>query len=402
MQQRAFERLGQAAGIMGADGSWQSTIFEEVSALANHFNAINLGQGFPDTDGPAVMLEAAAQAIRSGCNQYATISGLPVLRQAIADHQQGFYGLELDADEQVTVTAGASEALASAIAALVEPGEEVILFEPYYDLYPAVAALAGAVIRTVPLVPPTFEPDLTALEAVFSERTRLIVVNDPHNPTGVVFSRAAIKKIAELAEQYDALILADQVYEHLYYSPTAFEPIQLLPEARHRTLAVSAISKTHSLTGWRVGWVTGPAELIGAVRPVKGYFSHSAAAPLQAAAAVGLGLGNDFYLGVRERYAAQREELLAGLTGTPWQPLPSEGTFFAVADASHVIEAKGFADAQELCAALPEAAGVALIPLTAFTTESYRPQVTNYVRFAFCKRPEVLQQATTRLRDYAS
>lgn len=401
MVQRAFERLGQAAGLMGADGSWRSTIFEEMSALAVRFKAVNLGQGFPDTDGPAVMLDAAAQAMREGHNQYATIAGLPVLRGAIADHQRRFYGLEVDPDAQVLVTAGASEALASSIAALVEPGEEVILFEPYYDLYPAAAALAGAVIKTVPLLPPAFEPDFTALEEAFSERTRLVVLNDPHNPTGTVFSREAKAKIVELAGRFDAVILADQVYEHLFYPGSDFEPIQVLPGAAERTLAVSAISKTHSLTGWRVGWVTGPAHLLSAVRPVKGYFSHSAAAPLQVAAAVGVNLGDDFYRNFRAGYTAARDELLTGLAETPWEPLAPAGTFFAVADVSAVVEAKGFADAEQLCAALPEEAGVALIPLTAFATESYRPQIANYVRFAFCKRPEVLRQAVSRLLAYS-
>ena len=212
MVQRPYERVGQAAGLMGADGSWRSTIFEEISALANQQGALNLGQGFPDTDGPAVMLDAAAEAMRTGVNQYATIAGLPVLREAIAQHQQRFYNLELNPETQVLVTAGASEALASSIGALVEPGEEVILFEPYYDLYPAAAALAGAQIKTVPLLPPTFTPDLEALEDAFSERTRLIVVNDPHNPTGTVFSRSVLEKIVGMARQHDALILADQVY----------------------------------------------------------------------------------------------------------------------------------------------------------------------------------------------
>ena len=397
MVQRAYERVGQATGLMGADGSWRSTIFEEISALANQHGALNLGQGFPDTDGPAVMLDAAAEAMRAGANQYATIAGLPVLREAIAQHQQRFYNLELNPDTQVLVTAGASEALASSIAALVEPGEEVILFEPYYDLYPAAVALTGARVITVPLLPPTFTPDLEALEAAFSERTRLIVVNDPHNPTGTVFSRPVLEKIVGLARQHDALILADQVYEHLYYPGVDFTPIQAVPGAAERTLAVSAISKTHSLTGWRVGWVTGPAHLLEAVRPVKGYFSHRAAAPLQAAAATGVALGDDFYRDFRKNYTAQRDLLVAGLAGSPWQMMEPSGTFFAVADASQVLEAKSFADAEELCAALPQLAGVALIPLTAFVTEGFRPRVASYVRFAFCKKPEVLREAVSRL-----
>lgn len=399
-KQRAFERVGLAAGLMGAEGHWRSTIFEEMSALAHRYGALNLGQGFPDTDGPAEMLRAAADALASGVNQYATIAGNPALRQAIAEHQQRFYRLTLDPDTQVTVTAGASEALAATIAALVEPGDEVVLFEPYYDLYPAAAALAGARVRTVPLVPPTFEPDLDALEAAFSDRTALVVVNDPHNPTGMVFSTEAKTKIVELATRFDAVILADQVYEHLVFTGP-YQPIQTLPGAAERTVAVSAISKTHSATGWRVGWMTGPDNLILPIRLVKGYFTHSAAAPLQAAAAVGVGLGDDFYTGVQARYAQQRRILVENLAGSSWEVTPPAGTFFAVADVSRVLTERGLSSAEELCHLLPEQAGVALIPLTAFTTEAYRQQVQTYVRFAFCKRPEVLQDAATRLRAYS-
>lgn len=399
-KQRAFEQVGLAAGLMGADGHWRSTIFEEMSALAHRYGALNLGQGFPDTDGPAEMLRAAADALASGVNQYATIAGNPALRQAIAEHQQRFYGLTLNPDTQVTVTAGASEALAATIAALVEPGDEVVLFEPYYDLYPAAAALAGARVRTVPLVPPTFEPDLEALEAAFSDRTALVVVNDPHNPTGMVFSTEAKTKIVELATRYDAVILADQVYEHLVFTGP-YQPIQTLPGAAERTVAVSAISKTHSATGWRVGWMTGPENLILPIRLVKGYLTHSAAAPLQAAAAVGVGLGDNFYTGVQTRYAQQRRILVENLAGSPWEVTPPAGTFFAVADVSQVLTERGLTSAEELCHQLPEQAGVALIPLTAFTTEAYRQRVQTYVRFAFCKRPEVLQDAATRLRTYS-
>lgn len=400
--ERSYRRVGLATGLLDEQGNQKSTIFEEMSALAQRHGAINLGQGFPDTDGPTVMLDAADQAMREGVNQYSTIAGTEALRQAIAKHQHRFYGLTLDAGTQVTVTAGASEALAATIAALVEPGEEVILFEPYYDIYPAAAALAGATIRTVPLLAPGFEPDPQALAAAFSERTRLIVVNDPHNPTGSVFSRSTLELIVELAHRFDAVILADQVYEHLTFPGTDYLPIQCLPGAAERTVAVSAISKTHSLTGWRVGWMTGPAELIAAIRLVKGYLTHSAAAPLQTAAAVGVGLGDDFYRNFRARYTAQRDELLTGLAGSPWKVLAPAGTFFAVADVSEVLATKGLTDAEELCQVLPQDAGVTLIPLTAFVTPEQRQNYSTYVRFAFCKRPEVLRQAVTRLLAYAS
>lgn len=396
---QAYERVGTATGLLGADGSQRSTIFEEMSALARAHDAINLGQGFPDTDGPQAMLEAATEAIARGINQYSTIAGSPALRTAVAEHQQRFYGIELDPDSQVTVCAGASEGLAATIAALVQPGDEVILFEPYYDLYPAAAALAGATIRTVPLVPPTFEPDLEALQAAFTDRTALIVVNDPHNPTGTVFSPQAKEKIVELAQRFNAVILADEVYEHLVYG-APYSPIQALPGASERTLAVSAISKTHSATGWRIGWMTGPAHLIAAVRIVKGYFTHSAAAPLQEAAAVGVSLGDNFYRELKEGYNNQRRVLLDGLAGSPWQVSAPAGTFFAVADVSQVLDHKGLETAEQLCLELPQSAGVTLIPLTAFATEHYRPQVKNYVRFAFCKKPEVLAEAARRLLVY--
>ncbi|WP_421082956.1 aminotransferase class I/II-fold pyridoxal phosphate-dependent enzyme [Rothia nasimurium] len=398
---RAYQRVGQAAGLMGADGSFTSTIFEEMSALAQRHGAINLGQGFPDTDGPAQMLEAASQAIATGGNQYATIAGLPALRQAIAQHQLRFYGVNLDPDSQVTVTAGASEALAASLLALVEPGDEVVLFEPYYDLYPAIAALAGARVRTVPLLPPTFEPDLDALESAFSDRTAVVVVNDPHNPTGSVFSREAKEKIVELAARFGATILADEVYEHLTFTGP-YQPIQTLPGAAERTLAVSAISKTHSATGWRIGWVTGPAQAVTAVRLVKGYLTHSAAAPLQAAAAVGVGLGDEFYQALKDRYSQQRSVLLEGLAGSSWKLVAPAGTFFAVANVSEVLTRHGLTSAHELCQLLPEAAGVTLIPLSPFATESYRPAIEHWVRFAFCKRVEVLQDATARLKAFSS
>lgn len=396
---RPYERVGFATGLLSEAG-FVSTIFEEMSALAAQHSAINLGQGFPDTDGPQEIFDAATQAMKDGVNQYATIAGLPVLREAIANHQKRFYGIELDAATQVTVTAGASEALAASIATLVNPGEEVILFEPYYDIYPAAVAQAGGVIRTVPLLPPSFEPDLAQLEEVFSEKTALIVVNDPHNPTGMVFSAEAKRKIVELAIRHDAKILTDSVYEHLVFEGVDYSPIQLLDGAAERTIAVSAISKTHSLTGWRVGWMTGPADLIAQIRLIKGYYTHSAAAPLQVGAATGVNLGDDFYESFAEQYAVQRDVLLKGLDGTPFKISAPQGTFFAAADVSELLESKGFEDADELARALPEQAGVVVVPMTAFVTEAYKPVMKNWIRFAFCKKPEVLEEAVARLKAW--
>lgn len=399
--QRPFQRVGYATGLL-SDTGFTSTIFEEMSALAQRYGALNLGQGFPDTDGPQEMMDAAYRAMCEGGNQYAPIAGLPVLRRAIAEHQRRFYGLEVDPDTQVLVTAGASEALASAIAALVNPGEEVVLFEPFYDIYPAAIAQAQAVVRTVPLLPPTFEPDLEVLEEVLSERTSLIVVNDPHNPTGAIFSLEVKRKIVELANRFDAVILTDSVYEHLVFEGVDYAPLQVLDGAAERTVAVSAISKTHSLTGWRVGWLTGPKELVEQIRLVKGYYSHSAAAPLQVGAAVGLGLGDEFYADFRRRYAMQRDLLLAGLSSSGFEVVAPQGTFFAAADVSGLLADRGIEDAAALARRLPVEAGVAVIPMTAFVRCPRGSVFSSWVRFAFCKRPEVLSEATERLSGWAA
>lgn len=392
-----YEHVGRATGLLSETGQQTSTIFEEMSALAHQYDAINLGQGFPDTDGPSAMLQAAQDAIAEGKNQYATIAGDEALRKAVATHQHRFYNDSLSTD-CVLITAGASEAIASAVAAFVRPGDEVIVFEPFYDIYPAAIAQAGAVIKTVPLVPPTFDPDLDALENAFSQRTRMVIFNDPHNPTGTVFSPQTKHKIAQLTAEHDALILQDGVYEHLTFDHQKFSPIFLIPEAKDRTLFVSAISKTCSATGWRIGWVTGPQHLISALKIVKGYFSHSAAAPLQVGAAAALNSPASFYDGLKVAYQQQRDILLHGLDNTAWKLQKPQGTFFAVADATDLLEKMGAKDAVELATVLPREAGVAVVPLTAFATKNYKPAVSTWVRFAFCKRPEVLDAAVDRLK----
>ncbi len=399
-QQAPWERVGLASGLLSERG-FSSTIFEEMSALAQQFGAINLGQGFPDTDGPAEIFEAAQAAMAEGVNQYATIAGLPVLREAIAGHQLRFYGQRIDADRQITVTAGASEALSSTIAALVNPGDEVVVFEPFYDLYPAAVAQAGGVLKPVQLRPENlFQPDLREIEAAFTPRTRLVVVNDPHNPTGAVFSEEVKQKIAELAERHGAVILQDAVYEHLTFESEGFSPIFRVPGAEDRTVFVSAISKTHSLTGWRIGWMVGPAELIQQIRLVKAYFSHSAAAPLQVGAVAGINLGADFYTAFRERYTRQRDVLLDGLAQTPFRFVQPQGTFFAVADISQLLEQRKVPGGAELTRLLAQEAGVVAIPMTAFVTEAMKPAMNSWIRFAFCKQPPLLEEAVERLRGW--
>ncbi|SIJ66424.1 aminotransferase [Mycobacteroides abscessus subsp. abscessus] len=393
-----YQRVGQATGLLTKQG-FSSTIFEEMSLLNNQHGAINLGQGFPDTDGPSELFDAAISAMRAGFNQYAPISGHPQLRAAIAEHQRRFYHQHVDSETQVLVTAGASEALSASIAALINPGDEVIIFEPYYDIYPAAVALAGGNVKTVPLQSPTFEPNVEQLEAAFSERTALVIVNDPHNPTGAVFSSEVKKRIVELACQFDAVMIQDAVYEHLVFEDS-FEPLFALPGASERTLFVSAISKTHSLTGWRVGWVVGSADLIAPIKLVKGYYSHSAAAPLQVGAAAGLNLPGSFYASLVRQYAAQRDILLDGLQGVGLKLMQPAGTFFIAADAGELIADKGLQDAEELARILPEQAGVTIVPMSAFVTAEFAPHMQNWIRFAFCKKPEILQEAVERFQSW--
>ncbi len=397
--QQPFERVGLATGLY--DGTrFTSTIFEEMSILATTHQAINLGQGFPDTDGPQSILDAAAQAMAQGINQYAPISGRPELRAAIAEHQQRFYGQSIDPETQVLVTAGASEAISATVAALVQPGDEVVVFEPYYDIYPATVALAGGTVRTVPLTAPEFAPQPEDLAQAFSDKTRLVIVNDPHNPTGTVFSRETLQEIVQLAQQHHALILQDGVYEHLVFEPTRFTPIFTVEGAAERTLFVSAISKTHSLTGWRIGWLTGPAQLIEQIKVVKGYFTHSAAAPLQIGAATGLRLPEAFYTELNHRYTEQRSIVINGLSDTAFKLAPVQGTFFAAANVQQLLDHKKLSSSAELAALLPQEAGVGVVPMTAFVQEPQSSPMKHWIRFAFCKRPDVLHDAIARLKEW--
>lgn len=389
----AWRRTAAGAGLLASDGTVAPTIFAEMSAAAARTGAINLGQGFPDEDGPAEVLEAARSAISHGANQYPPGRGIPDLLAAIGEHQRRFYGLEVDPDREVIVTAGATEALTATLLALIDgPDDEVVVFEPYYDSYAAAVALAGARLRTVALRAPDFQPDLDALADAVTDRTRIILVNDPHNPTGAVFDRSVLEEVVRLADRHDAIIVTDEVYEHLsFHAPHT--PIATLPGAAERTLTISSAGKTFSTTGWKIGWVHGPAELVTAVLTVKQYLTYVNGSAFQPAVAVGLRLGDDYFSGASAALARKHEILGAGLRAAGFTVFAPQGGYFTVADAS----ALGGADAADFCRALPERAGVVAIPLTAFVSTENRAAYAGLVRFAACKRVEVLEEAATRL-----
>jgi N-succinyldiaminopimelate aminotransferase len=373
-----------------------TTIFAEMSGLAVATGSINLGQGFPDTDGPAELARIAADAVLAGRgNQYPPGPGIPELRQAIADHQKRFYGLEVDPDREVLVTAGATEAIAAAMLALLEPGDEVIAFEPYYDSYAASIAMAGATRVPVTLRPPTFRPDLDELRDAVTSRTRLILLNSPHNPTGMVLSRAELTEIARLAVERELLVVTDEVYEHIVFEGEHV-PIATLPGMRDRTVTISSGGKTFSFTGWKVGWVTGTSELVAAVRTTKQFLTFVSSGPFQYAVAAGLGLPDDFYAGLAAGLARKRDLLSAGLAEAGFEVFPSHATYFVTTD----IAALGDGDGLAFCRSLPERCGVVAVPNMVFY--DHQAAGRTQVRFAFCKRTEVLAEAALRLQQLAS
>jgi N-succinyldiaminopimelate aminotransferase len=367
-----------------------TTVFAEMSALALETGSVNLGQGFPDTDGPIEVADAAVAAIRAGVNQYSPGPGQPDLRLAIAEHQQRFYGLELDPATEVVVTTGATESVAAALLGLVDPGDEVVALEPFYDSYAACIQMAGGVRVPVTLRAPDFRLDVDRLRAAVTDRTRLILLNSPHNPTGTVLSEAELAAVADLAVERDLVVVTDEVYEHMTYD-VAHRPLATLPGMRERTLTISSAGKTFSFTGWKVGWATGPADLVRAVLTAKQFLTFVSGAPFQPAVAVGLRLPDTYFDELGATLRGKRDRLCAGLREVGFDVVVPQGTYFVTAD----VRPLGWADGLEFCRELPHKTGVVAIPHQVFydDVEAGRP----LVRFAFCKRDEVLDEALTRL-----
>jgi N-succinyldiaminopimelate aminotransferase len=365
-----------------------------MSAVAVRTGSVNLGQGFPDTDGPEELLEAAVEAIRGGRNQYPPGPGVPELRAAVARHQKRFYDLDVDPDSEVLVTAGATEAIAATILALCEPGDEVVVFEPLYDSYAATIALAGARRRVVTLRTPDYAFDPDELRAAVTGRTRLILLNTPHNPTGKVFSAEELALVAEVAREHDLLVVTDEVYEYLTFDDAVHVPIATLPGMRERTVAISSAGKTFSVTGWKTGWVTAPPELVRAVQTVKQFLTFTSSAPYQRAVAYALREELDWVESLRAALQSKRDRLTGGIQAAGLTALRAQGTYFVQAD----VRPLGFGDGLEFCRALHERAGVVAIPAQAFYDSGAGD---TYVRFAFCKRDEVIDDASERLRRMA-
>lgn len=369
------------------------TIFAEMSALAVRTGAINLGQGFPDEDGPATMLDIAVDAIRTGANQYPPGPGLPELREAVAAQRLDRYGLAYDPATEVFVTVGATEGIAASVLALAEPGDEVIVFEPYYDSYAAVVALAGAVRRPVTLRPVegrfTFDPD--ELRAAVTPRTRLILVNSPHNPCGTVFTRDELETIAAVCREHDLVAVTDEVYEYLTFDDAVHVPLAALDGMRERTVSVSSVGKSFSVTGWKTGWVTAPAPYVRAVQSVKQFLTFAVSAPYQRAAAYALAGETAWVEELRKSLQGKRDRLVTGLEAAGFDVYRPQGTYFVQAD----IRPLGFTDGRELARALPERAGVVAIPTQVFY--DHPDAGAHFVRFAFCKKDEVIDAAVERL-----
>jgi N-succinyldiaminopimelate aminotransferase len=363
-----------------------TSVFTEMTALAQRTGAINLGQGFPDTDGPGEVIEAAVAALRGGENQYAPLPGVPVLRAAVLEHQRVHYGLE---PEDLLVTFGATEAIAAALLALCDPGDAVIALEPFYDSYVAGIAFAGAHRRPVTLRPPDFALDLDELRAVAQSargRARVLLLNSPHNPTGRVLNRDELDAIAEVCCEYDLICISDEVYEHLVFDGEHVPPATL-PGMAERTLTISSVGKSFSFTGWKIGWCSGPAELVAATRTAKQFLTFAGGTPLQHAAAAALALGSAPLHALRDELRAKRDQLCAGLRAAGLEPLVPAGTYFVNADVG--------TDAVRFCAELPERAGVVGIPTSVFYDD--KAAAATLVRFAFCKRPDVIAEAARRL-----
>jgi N-succinyldiaminopimelate aminotransferase len=374
-----------------------NTIFGVMSARALATKSINLGQGFPDVDGPPVIAEAAVEAIRTGHgNQYPPATGIPELRQAVARHQQRFYGLPYDPDTEVLITAGATEAIAAALLALLEPGDEVIAFEPYYDSYVAMIAMAGATRVPLTLRPPHFRPDLAELESLITSKTRLLLLNSPHNPTGMVLTRGETEAIAKLAVDRDLLVVTDEAYEHLVFD-REHVPLATIDGMPGRTVSIGSAGKSFSFTGWKVGWATGTPDLISAVRTTKQFLTYVCSGPFQYAVAEAFNLPDSYFTEMAADLKARRDLMAAGLRDIGFGVYQPDGTYFITTD----IAPLGETDAMDFCLSLPDRAGVVAIPSAVFY-DDHPDEGKTMVRFAFCKRQEVLEEALARLSKIKS
>ncbi len=367
------------------------TIFSEMSRLAMQTGALNLGQGFPDVDGPPSVIAAAVDALEHGANQYAPGLGIAPLRAAISRHQQRHYGLEVDPDREVVVTTGCTEGIAAALLGLIDPGDEVVVLEPYYDSYVAMLEMCGAVRRPVTLRAPHFRLDLDDFRAAITPRTRALLINTPHNPTGSVLTRAELQSIADLAIEHDLVVITDEVYEHLVFDDLEHVPLATLPGMWERTLTLSSAGKSYSFTGWKVGWATGPAPLVQAVLSAKQWLTFTSGSPLQPAIAHALDHESQWPLALARDLQSRRDLLCAGLAEAGLPARVPEGTYFATTDISHL----GWADSREFCLALPERADVVAIPAQAFYDDADAGR--HLVRWAFCKEPEVIAEGVHRL-----
>lgn len=375
-----------------------------MTALATETGAANLGQGFPDTDGPRWVREVARTAILDGANQYPPGRGIPELRAAVADHQRRHYGIALDPETEVLVTAGATEALTATLLALVGPGDEVVTLEPFYDSYAAAIAMAGAEHRTVPLraTEEGFRLHESDLRAALSPRTRILLVNSPHNPTGTVLRPDELRLIADAARTSDAIVVTDEVYEHLTFDGAVHTPLATLPGMAERTITISSAGKTFSLTAWKVGWATGPASLISAVLAIKQFLTYSGGAPFQPAIARALIDGDGDISSLRASLAERRDLLVDGLTAAGFATSRTDGTYFVCADATPFLT-EAMPDGDAFARALPRTAGVACVPLAAFCTpgSTAAQELDSWVRFTFVKDRAVLEDAVARLRTFS-
>ncbi len=386
-------RLQQLQGpLSGKLAGFGTTIFAEMTALALRHQAVNLGQGFPDFDGPEFLKRAAIDAIAAGRNQYARSHGVPELNAAIAEHRARFYGLTFDPETEVTVMHGATEVIAATMLALLDPGDEVVMFEPFYDSYLATIALAGAVPRVVTLRAPSFDFDPAALAAAITPRTKLLVLNSPHNPSGKVFGRAELEQIAALCLQHDLIAVTDEVYEHLVFDGEHV-PLATLPDMRERTVMISSTGKSFSFTGWKIGYACASADLTRRLRAVHQFLTFCNGTPFQYAMAQALRAGDDYFEGFVRDYRARRDRLCDGLASVGLGVLVPAGTYFVCTD----IRPLGLADDMALCRALPEHVGVAAIPNSAFYLDKAAGR--HLVRWAFCKTDAVLDAGIARLRE---